>query len=80
LIDYDAFCGIAPPKAATTGSSVPEITVEELKAKYDRGEDVYLLDVRETERIPDSARIHGSKLIPLGQVADRAGELDPSRE
>src|SRR5205823_12705052 len=43
LIDYDAFCGITPPaKAATVGSAVPEITVEELKAKYDRGEDVHL--------------------------------------
>jgi adenylyltransferase/sulfurtransferase len=80
LIDYDAFCGITPPqRAATTAPSVPEITVEELKARYDRGEDVYLLDVREPNEY-QICRIEGSTLMPLGQVAARVGELDPSRE
>src|SRR3954470_21472034 len=79
LIDYDAFCGITPPDPAGTGASVPEITVEELKAKSDRGEDVYPLDVRDPNEY-QICRIAGSKLIPLGQVASRVDELDPSRE
>jgi adenylyltransferase/sulfurtransferase len=79
LIDYDAFCGVTPQHAAAAAPSIPEITVEELKARYDRGEDVYLLDVREPNEY-QICRIEGSKLIPLGQVASRVGELDPSRE
>lgn len=81
LIDYDAFCGITPPQQqkAASGPALPEITVEELKAKFDRGEPVQLLDVREPNEF-QICRIEGSKLIPLGQVAARASELDPSRE
>ena len=60
---------------------VPEGTPHwpELKAKYDRGEDVHLLDVREPNEY-QICRIAGSKLIPLGQVAARVDELDRSRE
>src|ERR671920_759375 len=47
LIDYDQFCGVVPAQAQPAGGGVPEITVQELKAKFDRGEDVYVLDVRE---------------------------------
>jgi adenylyltransferase/sulfurtransferase len=56
-----------------------EITAAELKKRMDAGEDVQLIDVRQ----PDEhafARIEGAKLIPLGEIARRAGEIDPSRE
>ena len=33
LIDYEAFCGIGPQAAASTGGGVPEISVEELKPR-----------------------------------------------
>src|SRR5207253_4263921 len=45
LIDYEAFCGIQPEIIPATG--IPEITVEELKEKRDRGDDFLLVDVRE---------------------------------
>lgn len=59
--------------------SVPEITVEELKSRRDRGEKVFILDVRE----PDErkiCRIEGSLLIPLGELPSRLGELDKKEE
>jgi molybdopterin/thiamine biosynthesis adenylyltransferase/rhodanese-related sulfurtransferase len=92
LIDYDQFCGIAPPAAVgplevsthkeVTGSvvdGVPQMTVEQLKAKLDAKEDVFVLDVRE----PHEYQIVniGAPLIPLGEVALRSVELgDKDRE
>ncbi len=70
LIDYDQFCGIAP--AAST--PVPETTVAELKARIDRGDNVFILDVRETNEF-QICRIPGSTLIPLGELPRRLNEL-----
>ncbi len=78
LIDYDAFCGITPARA-DVAPKIPEMTVEDLKARIDRGEAVNILDVREPNEF-QICRIEGSTLIPLGQLGARASELDPSRE
>ena len=56
---------------------MPEITVQELKAKIDRKEKFVLLDVREPREYA-KARIEGSTLIPLGFLPARLGELDKS--
>ena len=79
LIDYDAFCGVTPPSTATAASGQPDVTVEELKAQLDGGKDVFVLDVREPNEY-QICRIGGSTLIPLGDVARRAGELDKNRD
>jgi adenylyltransferase/sulfurtransferase len=79
LIDYDQFCGVVPAQAQSAGSGVPEITAQELKAKLDRGEDVYVLDVREPNEY-QICRIQGSTLIPLGELASRTAELDRNRD
>ena len=48
LIDYDQFCGIPQAQAAEEAEPpVPHISVQELKAKQDRGDKFVLLDVRE---------------------------------
>jgi len=77
LIDYQEFCGIRGEEAAPT-VSVPEITPRELKARLDRGDDIYILDVRE----PHEYQICqiGGHLIPLGDLPRRVNELDSSRE
>lgn len=69
LIDYDAFCGIAPADAATT------ISAEDLAARVDA---VTLVDVREPweARI---ARIPGAVLLPVGDLPERLSEIDTSR-
>ena len=69
LIDYDQFCGIAPATAP-----VPGTTVEELKARIDRGDAPFILDVREPNEF-QICRIPGSTLIPLGELAKRIDEL-----
>jgi adenylyltransferase/sulfurtransferase len=56
-----------------------EITATELKKRLDAGDDIQLIDVRQ----PDEnafARIPGAKLIPLGEILNRMGEIDESRE
>jgi molybdopterin/thiamine biosynthesis adenylyltransferase/rhodanese-related sulfurtransferase len=87
LIDYDQFCGIAPPtetgplEVSSFGNvaalpevdGVPQISVEAYKARLDAGDKPFLLDVREPHEyaIVDM----GAPLIPVGQLAARIGEL-----
>ena len=74
LIDYQEFCGI--PQANAQADEVPEITVQELKAKMENGEDLNVLDVREPHEY-EVANI-GVRLIPLGELPQRLAELDQS--
>jgi len=80
LIDYEQFCGIAPKPAQTeeVGDNKTEVTVDELKTKLDRGDDVFILDVREPQEY-DIVNI-GGYLIPLSTLPKRFSELDPSKE
>jgi sulfur-carrier protein adenylyltransferase/sulfurtransferase len=78
LIDYAEFCGIRGEEAPTTVTNIPEITAKELKSRLDRGDDLYILDVREPHEYQIS-NIHGH-LIPLGELPRRVHELDSSRE
>ena len=81
LIDYQEFCGIPQQKAAEAKEQgkMDEITPLELKARMDRGDDIFILDVREPHEF-DIARIPGSTLIPLGQVAQRVDELNSTAD
>jgi adenylyltransferase/sulfurtransferase len=78
LIDYEQFCGVSHPSAAPAAAIVlpPELetTVEDLKAAIDAGRGIYILDVREPQEF-QICRIPGSRLIPLGQLGARAGDL-----
>lgn len=60
-------------------TDMPDMTVRELKDRIDAGHPPVILDVREPNEVAIS-RIDGSVLIPLGQLPDRVGELDPSAE
>ena len=76
LIDYDQFCGIAP--AATAAAEPPpsdDATVEQLKARLDRLEAPFILDVREPQEY-QICNIPGSTLIPLGELPARLQELE----
>jgi sulfur-carrier protein adenylyltransferase/sulfurtransferase len=78
LIDYAEFCGIRGEEAPAPQTTVPEITPRDLKARLDRGDDLFILDVRE----PHEYQICnlGGHLIPLGDLSRRVSELDSSRE
>jgi adenylyltransferase/sulfurtransferase len=56
-----------------------EISVRDLKARFDRGDDFVLLDVREPDEIA-TASIPGALTIPMGKVADRIAELPHDKE
>lgn len=56
-----------------------EMTATELKEKLDKGDDIQIIDVRETVEY-EIARIPNSTHIPLGQILNRMSEIDPSRE
>jgi adenylyltransferase/sulfurtransferase len=82
LIDYQEFCGVPKPaekSAAEEGLAADEITPAQVKARLDRGEDFVLIDVREPHEW-QIAKIPGAKLIPLGQLESRLGELDPDAD
>lgn len=59
--------------------SSAEIDVTEVKQKLDAGDEFVLIDVREPSehRI---ASIPGARLIPLGELPRRIGELDPQAD
>jgi len=69
LIDYEAFCGVAAPAVSR---AVREINAKELAQSLNH---VLLIDVREPFEAA-IARIPGARLIPLGELRDRMGEID----
>jgi adenylyltransferase/sulfurtransferase len=75
LIDYEGFCGLAPAPA----EALRELSAPELAARLGRGADLLLLDVREPDEYA-TARLPGSRLVPLGQLEGRLEELAAWRE
>jgi molybdopterin/thiamine biosynthesis adenylyltransferase/rhodanese-related sulfurtransferase len=78
LIDYEEFCGIRGEEAPAVTNGIPEITPTELKTRLDRGDDLFILDVREPHEY-QICHLNG-KLIPLGELPRRVSELDSSKE
>ena len=54
-----------------------EIDVDELRSWQNEGKKFVLLDVREADEVA-IARVPGSVWIPMAQIPQRIGELDPS--
>jgi adenylyltransferase/sulfurtransferase len=90
LIDYHQFCGVPNPaevvpvaeqQAQQQGGymSDTEIDAVALKARLDRGDKFQFIDVREPNEY-QIASIPGARLIPLGDIPKRVGELDPNTE
>jgi len=77
LIDYNQFCGVRGEESPAPTASA-DMTVEELKQRLDRGDNLFVLDVRE----PHEYQIAnlGGHLIPLNDLPARLGELDRNRE
>ena len=76
LIDYDQFCGIRGEPAAPPAVAAGEITVEELKARLDRGEAVFILDVRNPEEY-QICRLAGQHAPAAAGAAATAGRAGP---
>jgi rhodanese-related sulfurtransferase len=65
---------LEPNPAAGNRKSAAALTPAELRARLDRAETVQLVDVREHPEFA-AGRIAGSRLIPLGELERRAGEI-----
>jgi len=89
LIDYEEFCGL-PPRSQDQADELagpPKEVVERLGWVRDVAQvkdklgspDIQWLDVREPQEFK-MFRIPGSTLIPMSQVLERAGDLDPEKE
>jgi molybdopterin/thiamine biosynthesis adenylyltransferase/rhodanese-related sulfurtransferase len=75
LIDYEQFCGIPQAKAEEVKQQmeIQEMTVKELKALLDSGDqDFVLLDVRNPHEY-EIAKIPGSVLVPLPEIENGNG-------
>jgi adenylyltransferase/sulfurtransferase len=81
-------CGIHPTittlresaaSCETRYSAGHECSARELKARIDTGRAPVILDVREPPEA-EICRLPGARLIPLGELARRLGELDPAAE
>jgi adenylyltransferase/sulfurtransferase len=70
LIDYEEFCG-AVSEDAQQAAAGATITATELKAMQDRGDDIFLVDVREPNEY-EIVSIPGATLIPKGEFLSGA--------
>ena len=75
-IDYEQFCGTRP---ARHHDGLATISVHELKQKMKGNGAFTIVDVREPFEY-EIARIEGSKLIQLGELPSRFGELPADEE
>jgi len=72
LPDYDAICGVG--ESAVRADT--EVSAEALAERLARGERLVLVDVRERFEW-EIGHLPGAVLLPLGELPQRVGELDP---
>jgi sulfur-carrier protein adenylyltransferase/sulfurtransferase len=91
LVDYDLFCGIAPPApnpapaeplpasaAAAAGREMDfDVEAPDLKRWMDEGRGFQLLDVRSPQEWA-ICRIEGARLVPMQDLPDELERLDPA--
>jgi len=77
-IDYEEFCGVRGEEVAPDLTSLPAVTVDDLKTRREAGESFHLLDVREPHEW-EIARIPGATLFPLSELPARMHELDMAK-
>jgi 3-mercaptopyruvate sulfurtransferase SseA len=79
------FSGCAAPQpdnesqvqAGEVPTAVPRLSLEESRAAFENGEALFL-DVRKASSYKNG-HIPGAKSIPLAELEDRIGELDPNQ-
>jgi rhodanese-related sulfurtransferase len=71
---------VATPPGRRMSTKIPlETDCTTVKAKVARGGKFVLVDCREQDEY-DRVHIDGAKLVPMSQLADRLGELEPYRD
>lgn len=79
LIDYEQFCGIEAVEEGQNAGHPRECTVQDLKkALEDPESGIRVIDVRGRDERA-IASIEGTELIPLDELPQRVGELNPEQ-
>lgn len=79
LIDYETWCALPPAPDGEDGEgAVSQVSAAELREQIETGTAPAVLDVREEVEVELRA-FAGARHIPLGEVVERLGELDPAR-
>lgn len=81
MLSRRAFCSLAAG-ASLLGAQAQgpsEIKIDDLKQKYDKGEKLFYLDVREPKELEELGTLKGFVNIPLSQVEARMGEIPKDR-
>ncbi len=79
-IDYQEFCGLPGAHSEEETKAMPTVTVRELHARLENSDGSFcLVDVREIFE-HDICNLADARLIPLGELAERLGELDSTVE
>lgn len=73
LINYEQFCGIQPVETKKSNQQMKSITVVELKAMQDSGEDFQLIDVREAHEVAIGHL--GGLHIPMGELPSNVDKV-----
>jgi hypothetical protein len=69
------------PTVFSAADNVPRITVQELKAKMDKGEDLVIVDVRTGDDYERSKiKIKGAVRIPIVKIEERYRELPKDKQ
>jgi adenylyltransferase/sulfurtransferase len=78
LVDYEQLCDINPACAETT-MHPDEVTVQDMKRALETPAlGIHVVDVREPAEF-EIARIAGTTLLPLSELEQRHGELNPGQ-
>lgn len=56
--------------------SVEEVSIHEIKKQLNEGDAIVLVDVRESDELSNGI-LPGALHIPMGEIPERLGELDP---
>lgn len=87
LIDYQQFCGVPNEEAQKAMEAqqkeeekLPEkITPEEVKARMDKGDKPYLIDIRNANEL-DICKLDYDKWVPMPELVERIGELEELKD
>jgi adenylyltransferase/sulfurtransferase len=76
LVDYEQFCGL---KKTPDSDPIDTITAVDLKKRLDNGDRIQFIDIREPHERA-IVKFPGAVVVPLGQLARRMDEFDPSTD
>jgi len=79
MLERRAFCALAVGLPLAAQQPPGEIQIEDLKRRFDKGEKLFYLDVREPKEIVELGTLKGYVNIPMGDLEARMKEIPRDR-